>query len=149
MCVSRVRVFLPQWRVVLLTGKLRPPLWQATGVYGDAEGTSLDLDTLQIDDGVSLAAWLAAVSTTGVDEKEAWRSYEQQAEQEEVLDEGVSFAMMDAEGQKEFKERNRAKREVLPAIELAAKAGFEADDNTLSTLQSFNQGTFNVRSVES
>ena len=42
-------------------------------------------------------------------------------------------------------DRNRAKREVLPAIELAAKAGFEADDNTLSTLQSFNKGTFNVQ----
>jgi hypothetical protein len=116
-------------------------------VYGDVDGTSLDLDTLQIDDGVSLAAWLAAVSTTGVDEEEVWRSYEEQAEEQEVLDEGVSFAMMDADGQKEFKERNRARREVLPAMELAAKAGFEADDNSLSTLQSFNQGTFNVRLV--
>ena len=62
-------------------------------MYGDVGAAPLDPDTLQIDDGVSLTAWLAAVSTTAVDEEAVWRSYDEQAEQEEVLDEGVSFAL--------------------------------------------------------
>jgi hypothetical protein len=47
-----------------------------------------------------------------------WLSYEEQTEEEELLDEGVAFAMLDAEGQKAFKVSGSHWAHVSPPLPL-------------------------------
>jgi hypothetical protein len=50
--------------------------------------------------------------------KQVWLSYEEQTEEEELLDEGVAFAMLDAEGQKAFKVSGSHWAHVSPPLPL-------------------------------
>lgn len=60
------------------------------------------------------------------------------------LEEGVSMNIASPEQQATIKSKHRKKIELLPAIELAVKSGFAAEENALNVLEKYNSGTFNV-----